>query len=86
MNVGDFLYCKKTGIMEDSDDIFAYKGKIYEITKVIKDGMGNIKSIEITSEIGDEHLWRLNDPNTFEYFEPRKKTLWSPKVPMFNFI
>lgn len=79
MKVGDYLTCIKTGVMVDSDDVFAYIGKQYPITKV------NRNSIEITSEFGTEHSWRLNDPDFYEHFT-LKKNSWDGSVLKFNFV
>ena len=38
MKVGDYITCIKTGEMVDSDEVFAYKGKQYPITRITNQG------------------------------------------------
>lgn len=81
MKVGDYITCIKTGEMADSDEVFAYKGKQYPITKII-----NPRKIEITSEVGPEHSWSL-DEDFQEYFRlTSEMNSWSGSVLKFNFI
>lgn len=83
MKIGDYITCIKTGEMADSDDVFAYKGKKYQITKITSP-----TRIEITSEIGEEHSWSIKDDDEFhEYFRLTNEiNSWSGSILKFNFI
>ena len=82
MKVGDYITCIKTGEMADSDEVFAYKGKQYPITRIT-----NPRRIEITSEVGPEHSWSLDYDGFQEYFRlTNEMNSWSGSVLKFNFI
>jgi hypothetical protein len=82
MKIGDYITCIKTGDMADSDEVFAYKGKKYPITKII-----STNKIEITSELGPEHSWSLDDKDFQEYFRlTNEMNSWSGSILKFNFI
>ena len=80
MKVGDYITCIKTGEMVDSDEVFAYKGKQYPITRIT-----NPRRIEITSEVGTEHSWSLDDEDFNKHFTFKKNT-WNGSTIKFNFI
>lgn len=82
MKVGDYITCIRTGEMADSDEVFAYAGKKYPITRIL-----NSRRIEITSEAGPEHSWSLDEEDFQKYFRlTNEMNSWSGSVLKFNFI
>tara|TARA_Y100000389_G_scaffold205001_1_gene261837 strand:- start:1757 stop:2011 length:255 start_codon:yes stop_codon:yes gene_type:complete len=82
MKIGDYIRCVKTGEMVGSDEVFAHTGKKYPITKIV-----NSRRIEITSELGPEHSWSLDDEDFQEHFRVTNEVnSWSGSILKFNFI
>jgi len=82
MKVGDYVHCYKTGYMNDGQ-IFAIAGKDYLVTDVLAN------AIQITSELGLNHRWELNElfDEYFRYIEPKKGyQKWADSKIVFKFV
>tara|TARA_R110000803_G_scaffold73175_2_gene136948 strand:+ start:847 stop:1107 length:261 start_codon:yes stop_codon:yes gene_type:complete len=70
IKVGDYVYCRETGYMKNTDHVFAYKGEQYLVEWVcISEGQ-----VELHTERGSGHLWTINEL-FHEYFSDTPQSL-----------
>ena len=74
IEAGDYIYCHTTGRMNQSGEVFAYRGESYEVTQ------SKNNKIWFIDAMGSSHTWRMDtDIDNFnDYFsipkplEPKK--------------
>lgn len=80
MEVGDYIYCHTTGVMEEGE-IFAHAGRGYLIEEI----MGN--ELTIYTECGPGHIWSMDDPLFPKHFSVGGKIeSWAGNILKFRFL